>query len=91
MNGWAAFAVTAWTIGGSLLGAAYFAALWRTATLVSAGGGRMMSAGLTLGRFAAVALVFAAAARCGVLPLLGAFLGFLFARAVWLRAARRLA
>ena len=91
MSGLVAFVVTAWAIGGLLLGAAYFAALWRTTAWVSAGGGRMMSAALTLGRFAAAALVFAAAARCGTLPLLSAFLGFLFARSVALRAAQRLA
>jgi hypothetical protein len=51
----------------------------------------VMPAALTLGRFAAAALFFAAAARWGALPLLSAFLGFLSARGVTLRATQRLA
>jgi len=91
MSGSVAVPVTAWAIGGLLLGAAYFVALRRTAGLISTGGSRVMPAALTLGRFAAAALFFAAAARCGGVPLVSAFLGFLCARGVALRAAQRLA
>jgi hypothetical protein len=61
----------------------------QTAALVSVSGGRVIPAALTLGRFAAAAVVFAVAARDGALPLLAAFLGFLIARGVALHGARR--
>jgi len=83
----AVFVAAVWTVGGLLLGAAYFVGVWRTAALVFARGGRMMPAALTLGRLVAAALVFAAAARSGALPLLAAFLGFLIARGVALHGA----
>ncbi len=92
MNGSVAFAaLAAWTTGGLLLGAAYFAALRWTVDLFSAGSGRAMPAALTLGRLAGAAVFLAVAARFGALPLLGAFVGFLVARSVALRFTRRAA
>lgn len=81
----------AWAAGGLLLGAAYFTALRWTVDLFAAGPGRLMPAMLTLGRLAAAALFLVVAARSGALPLLSAFLGFLVARTVALRWARRVA
>ena len=86
MSGSAVLAA-AWAVGGLLLGAAYFAALWRTSGLLFAGGGRAMPAILTLGRFAAAVLVLAAATRCGAMPLLTAFFGFLIARGIALHGS----
>jgi hypothetical protein len=82
---------TAWAVAGLALGAGYFAGVRRTAELLSAGGDRVMPAALTLARFIATALCFAAAARYGALSLLSAFLGFLVARRVALRGAARVA
>ena len=81
----------AWTAGGLLLGAAYFAVLRATVGFLSSGPGRLTPPALTLGRLVGAALFFAAAARFGALPLLGAFFGFLVARSVALRWARRVA
>ena len=81
--------VGAWTVGGLLLGTVYFAAVRRTADLFSCGRSSVMPAVLTLSRLVAAALCFAAAARYGALPLLGAFLGFLVARGVALRGLPR--
>jgi len=73
------------------LGLAYFAALRWTVSLYAAGGGWRVPAMLTLGRIAAAAGIFGLAARLGALPLLAAFLGFLIARSIALRAKGRVA
>jgi hypothetical protein len=76
-------------LAGFVFGLFYFAALWRTATLFAEGKGRAGPVALTLGRLAAAALFLAITARLGAAPLLGAFFGFLLARAVALRLAGR--
>jgi hypothetical protein len=75
---------------GLFVGACYFAALRRTVGLYAAGRGRLAAA-LTVGRFAGAIIFFGLAARQGALPLLSSLLGFLLARALALRAARRAA
>jgi N-ATPase, AtpR subunit len=73
------------------LGLAYFAALRWTVSLYAAGSGWRVPTMLTLGRIGAGAAILGLAARFGALPLLAAFLGFLIARGIALRAARRAA
>jgi len=93
MTGPASLVVLAasWAAAGLLAGTAYFATLRRTVDLLSADGGRLTWAALTLGRLVGITLFLAAAARFGALPLLSAFLGFLVARGFALRRLRRLA
>jgi hypothetical protein len=69
--------------GGIILGAGYFALLRRSLALRAAG-----ALALALGRLLAAVAFFGFAARFGALPLLSAFLGFLAARPLALRAAR---
>lgn len=69
--------------GGIALGACYFAMLRRS---LAARGVRAVT--LTLGRLLGALLFFGIAVRFGALPLLAAFLGFLAARTLALRAAR---
>jgi len=76
---------------GLVFGLAYFAALRRTADLFSAGKGYLLPAALTFCRFTGAVAVFGLAAWLGALPLLAALLGFLLARAIALRTARRTA
>lgn len=76
---------------GLVFGLVHFAALRRTVELYSAGRSRLAAAALTLGRTAAAIVFFGLAARLGALPLLSAFLSFLFARVFALRGARRTA
>jgi hypothetical protein len=76
-------------VAGLGFGLAYFAALRRTADGFAAGGGWLLTAALTLGRFAAVIPFFGFVAKLGALPLLLAFIGFLIARAFVFRAVRR--
>ena len=76
---------------GLAFGLAYFAALRRTASLYATGAGWRAPALLTLGRIAAAAVFFAVAAQFGMAGLLAAFIGFLAARGVALRAARKTA
>ena len=78
-------------LGGLLFGLGYFIALRRTVEVFVGGRGRLLPAALTLGRLAAAILFLGLAARFGALPLLTALLGFLLARALVLRAARRIA
>jgi hypothetical protein len=82
----AAAAVT----GGLVFGRLYFAALRKNVDFYSDGHPLKASA-LVLGRLVSAAMAFALAARLGALPLLTAFIGFLLARALALRAARRIA
>ena len=74
---------------GLLFGIVHFAALRRTVELYTGGRGGFAAAALTLGRFAGAVLLFGFAAKLGSLQLLSAFLGFLLARWLALRAARR--
>ncbi len=74
---------------GFAFGLAYFAMLGRNVALFLQGGGLAAAAGLTIARLAAAVAAFAIAAKLGVLPLLASLLGFLAARFVALRVARR--
>ena len=74
--------------GGSGFGAVYFAALHRTADSYVAGRGWMNPTALTLGRIVTAGGFFALAASFGAMPLLTAFLGFLVARSLAVRAAK---
>ena len=76
---------------GVVVGLVHFAALWRSIELYSAGRGQLAAAALTLGRVAGTIVFFGLAARLGALPLLASFFGFLLARTLALRAARRTA
>ena len=78
-------------IAGLAFGWAYFAALRRTVEVYLAGRHRFVPALLTLARIAGAMVFLTVAVRFGALLLLAAFLGFLGARALALRAARRVA
>ena len=81
--------VLAMILLGFALGLAYFATLQRSVALLSARRGALVPLALTLLRIAGAVGVLALIARLGALPLLAAFVGFLVARGVMLRAARR--
>jgi F1F0 ATPase subunit 2 len=81
--------VFAAAFAGLVVGLVHFAALWWTTELYSAGRGQLAAAALTISRFAGTIVFLGLAARLGALPLLAAFLGFLLARSLALRAARR--
>ena len=83
--------LTLFAFAGLAFGWAYFAALRRAADLYASDQARVLPAVLRLGRLAAAMVFFGFAARIGAPPLLAAFLGFLVARALALRAARRTA
>ena len=83
------FLTALFAFAGLAFGFCYFAVLRRTADLY--GRGRLVPAALTLGRLGAAILFFSLASRNGALPLLTGFLGFLLARGLALRAARRAA
>jgi hypothetical protein len=76
-------------LAGFVFGFAYFAAVQRTALLFAAGRGWLAPVALTVGRIGAAVLFLTLAARLGAAPLLAGFAGFLLARAVALRVARR--
>jgi F1F0 ATPase subunit 2 len=76
---------------GFLLGIAYFASLRRGVELAVARSAWSPYMLLALARIAATALFFTFAARWGVPSLLAPFAGFLAARQLAVRAARRLA
>lgn len=76
-------------LAGFVFGLAYFAAVQRTALLFAAGRGWLAPVALTVGRIGAAVLFLTLAARLGAAPLLAGFAGFLLARAVALRVARR--
>jgi len=78
-------------LAGLGFGLAYFAALRRTVDLYVAGHSRFLATALTIGRLVAAVLFCGFAARFGALSLLVALLGFLAARSLALRAARRAA
>jgi hypothetical protein len=75
---------------GTAFGLAYFTALRRTVGLYRGNNdGALAPVAFTLGRIAGAVIFLALAARLGAEPLIGAFLGFLVARAIALRLARR--
>jgi hypothetical protein len=78
-------------LAGLVFGLMHFAVLRRTVELYSGGRSRLAAAALTLGRIAGAIAFFGLAAKLGALPLLSSFLGFLLARTLALRAARRTA
>jgi N-ATPase, AtpR subunit len=80
--------IAAW-LAGFVFGLVYFAAVEQTALLLAARRGLIGPISLTVGRVAAATLFLALAAQFGDASLLGAFLGFLLARAVALRKAGR--
>jgi hypothetical protein len=75
--------------GGLFFGRLYFAALRKNVDFY--GGGRPLSASaLVLGRLVCAVMVFALVSRLGKVTLLTTFFGFLLARALAVRAARRI-
>jgi hypothetical protein len=74
---------------GLALGWCYFATLRRSVAACTARGGLRRCVGWLLARLMGAALFFAFAVHWGAWPLLAAFLGFLGARQLALRAARR--
>jgi len=82
---------SAWAVAGFGFGLGYFAAVRRTVGFYGAGGRALVPLALTLGRIAGAIVMFGCAARFGALPLLAAFVGFLLARTLALRAARGIA
>lgn len=76
-------------LAGIAFGLVYFTALRRSVDLYCAGGSGLGLAALTIGRLGAAALLLGLPAALGAVPLLAAFLGFLIARVVALRTARR--
>ncbi len=74
---------------GLAFGWGYFATLRRSVAACTARGAPWRCVGSVLARLAGAALFFAFAVRWGAWPLLAAFLGFLGARQIALRAAGR--
>ena len=74
---------------GLAFGLVYFASLKRSVRVLVAGKDRLGALALTSGRIAAAVAFLYAAAKLGAAPLLAAFVGFLMARALALRAERR--
>ncbi|HTV31812.1 MAG TPA: ATP synthase subunit I [Methylocella sp.] len=77
------------TIAGLMFGRHYFVMLKRSVTLFVGGAGCLGPLAMTLGRIAAAAAFLFGAAKLGAAPLLAAFIGFLIARALALRAERK--
>jgi hypothetical protein len=80
---------SAMALAGLALGLLYFRALQRTVDRLAGDRGWAGAVGLTLARLAGAVILLTLAARLGAMPLLGAFLGFLMARMIALRQARR--
>jgi hypothetical protein len=76
-------------VAGIVFGLVYFATLRRAVTLFTAGRGWIGPLTLTLARIAAAVIFLGLAAKLGAAALIAAFLGFLLARTVMLRVARR--
>ena len=74
---------------GLIFGLVYFAALRRTVALFAEGRSRFSPLALTLGRVVAALIFLGVAAHLGAASLLAAFIGFLLARTIALRAERR--
>jgi hypothetical protein len=75
--------------GGFAMGLLYFAGLRRTIDLVVAGRERISQLALTLGRIGTAAICLGFAGVVGAVPLLATFVGFLLARNLAMRTARR--
>jgi len=75
--------------GGLIFGWGYFAALRRGVVAYVAHNRAWRAVAWTLARLAAAVLFFGLAVRAGAWPFLAAFLGFLAARQIAVRAARR--
>ena len=84
-------AVAVFAAAGLVLGMGYFASLRRGVRIAVARHAWLPYMLLALARIAAAALFFTFAARWGMAALLGALAGFLLARQLAARAARRLA
>lgn len=76
-------------LAGLAFGLVYFATLKRSVTLFVEGKSWLRLLALTLGRIGAAVAFLYVAAKLGAAPLLAAFIGFLMARALALRAERR--
>lgn len=76
-------------LAGLAFGLVYFRALRRTVALFAGGRGWLGPVALTLARIAGAVVLLTFMARLGAMPLLAGFLGFLLARMIALRAARR--
>ena len=76
-------------LAGLMFGLLYFALLKRSVTLFVGGRSWLGPLALTLGRIGAAIAFLSVAAKLGAAPLLAAFVGFLMARALALRAERR--
>jgi len=87
----ASLQASAMAVAGLTLGLCYFALLRWTVRLYGAGRRSFAPVGLTLARLAGATIFFAFAARLSALSLLAAFVGFLAARMIALRGARRAA
>lgn len=74
---------------GFAFGLLYFAALKRSVAMFADARGVLAPLGLTLARFAAAVVLLGLAAQLGAAALLAAFVGFLLARNLALRLARR--
>jgi len=85
----ASLQASAMAIAGLTLGLCYFALLRWTVGMYGSGRRSFAPVGLTVARLAGAAVFFAFAARLGALSLLAAFVGFLAARMMALRGARR--
>ncbi len=82
-------AMAALAIAGLAFGLVYFRAVALTAGRILSGAGPAGTVALVAGRLAGAAMLFALAAWLGAGPLVAAFAGFLVARAVTMRRARR--
>ena len=76
-------------VAGLAFGLVYFASLKRSVSLLVSDKGWLGPLALTLGRIGAAVGFLFVAAKLGAAPLLAAFIGFLMARALALRAERR--
>ena len=74
---------------GLVFGLTYFAVMKRTVALFVRSDGWVQPLALTLARIGAVVVFLFLAAKLGAAPLLAAFIGFLIARTLALRAERR--
>lgn len=89
MNANALMVVPFAALAGLGFGLAYFAAIRRTVASFVAGGGWWGLGASTLVRLAVAGIAFALAAQFGAAVLLAAAVGFLAARGIALRTARR--
>ena len=80
---------TLMAVAGLAFGVVYFASLKRSVTLFVGGKGWLGPLAFILGRIGAAAAFLFVAAKLGAMPLLAAFIGFLMARTLALRAVRR--